>query len=368
MITLNVADLDVTSGAIPITWCVDHELINTMVTELEIKNPILLMVIAPQESYSVRKEDRQVMRLSDLMTYVSFRTPRKNKIFVAILSNCSNLKDAKNLYLEKWNRNFQCEVLDSDGQDFGPNFKEHIAVQSASVEVDVPLESFAKEPASWEKAWVLWLMRDKGIDQCDFRRKRLFAYTIQPFIFIANMLVRLLMTAISGSLLLRSFTLKYLFSPLTYDLDCIGNLVDEGSIAILNLKRFRSKDYSSPARDIMVFILEITPLLLCPIILVPIIIGFTVSPTFRIMFPAMFLLLIVTALIVSIVLSIANLDFPKYRSKKVVILSEQDLLQVVCDPNKVGKKPKFSDLPSNKKTIKLRYQNLKSKVCRPFAG
>jgi len=55
-------------------------------------------------------------------------------------------------------------------------------------QVLVPVEVFAKEPAAWEKAWVNLFFRSRPGDQCDFRKRRLFAYTIQPILGVSRSL------------------------------------------------------------------------------------------------------------------------------------------------------------------------------------
>jgi hypothetical protein len=62
-------------------------------------------------------------------------------------------------------------------------------------------------------------------------------------------------------------------------------------------------------------------------------------------------------------------------NRKHIIKSKEDYLWYM-DPEEMAaivcsgvKKPlKVSDLPSKKRTLKLRFQELKSQVCKPFAG
>ena len=370
MITLNISDKDITSGAIPISWCVDHETINEIVQEIGTKNPVLLVVTSSLDNYSSRKEERQIMHLSDLMAYVSFKSPGKNRISVFILKNCKNLKEGKSVYLSRWSRDFESNIFDSEGQDLTPYFKDCI-IQSASFDVDVPMKAFAKSPSEWEKKWVLWLIRDKGVDQCDFRRKRLFAYGVQPFIFTVMMVIRTLFLALSAGLLLRSFTLKFWLSPLTYSMEDSMEVLSEEPIVFMNLKKYRpyAKSFTAFIRNMVVCVVEKSGLLLTPIIFIPIVLGLIYQPNLRMVLPVLLgfaiaipVTIIVVAFIANRVMNLVEIE------EKVADLSQDDLLQVVCDPTRVNKPPSISNLPRNKRTVKLRFQDLKSKVCRPFAG
>lgn len=82
--------------------------------------------------------------------------------------------------------------------------------------VEVPDGVFAKEPPEWEKAWVNWLFRNKAIDQCDYRRRRIFAYfpLLQPLIFTTICAVRLFITLICWSILMRGVNIKPVIHPL----------------------------------------------------------------------------------------------------------------------------------------------------------
>jgi hypothetical protein len=53
----------------------------------------------------------------------------------------------------------------------------------AFVDVDIPKECFAREPSDLEKRWVNWLYMSKTVDQCEFRKRRLFAYNNNIYYF-----------------------------------------------------------------------------------------------------------------------------------------------------------------------------------------
>jgi hypothetical protein len=224
MFTLTIPDLDVTTGSIPIAWCLDIEAVNSMMITYN-KEPSVLIVIASQNGYARRKESRYVVPLKDLMTYISFRRPGPNKIFAMVFN--SDIKDLRKKYLGKYDDKYIYDVLNYEGDNFADcgdsSYTNYFNLSKfrAVIDVEVPEEAFAPPPSKWEKDWVLWLVQDKGADQCAFRKRKIFAYTIQPVLFILNYLIRVFATFLSASLLLRSCNLSFLKSPLqtsTFDL------------------------------------------------------------------------------------------------------------------------------------------------------
>ncbi|MDQ5957991.1 MAG: hypothetical protein QG665_332 [Patescibacteria group bacterium] len=55
-------------------------------------------------------------------------------------------------------------------------------LEASSVDIVVNEEFFAPEPPAWEQRWVNMFFSRGPVDQCAYRRRRIFAYTIQPFV------------------------------------------------------------------------------------------------------------------------------------------------------------------------------------------
>src|SRR6185436_11589554 len=239
MIELFIADDNVTSGTIAISWCVSHETLDFLANE-KVANPQLVICVSPEgEEYSPEKEYRKVVPLKDMMTYIEFHVPGKNKIS-AFLSH-KNHKEAKDKYLSKNNGSYDSDILNSNGSDYSIWLRRYCVenesqyMLAAPIIVNVPLECFAPEPPKWEKLWVNYFFRDKPIDQCHYRKRRLFAYLIQPFIFVAFSLIKLLPLLVATLVGSRNWSLKYLLHPLTYDVESSTEVVFGGSIFIRKL-------------------------------------------------------------------------------------------------------------------------------------
>src|SRR6185295_9161179 len=200
MIEIFISDTDATSGSVPITWCVSPETLK-LLAEQEVRDPQIVICVAPAgEKYAREKEVRKVVALKDLMTYIEFRSSGKNNIWAVV--SFRDPKSAKNLYLSKKDGAYDSSMLSYDGTDYSgwlkktdSQYRDEEAIAQAELEkthmlstpvtVNVPVECFAKEPSAWEKTWVNHFFRAKSVDQCDFRRRRLFAYLVQPLVLLA---------------------------------------------------------------------------------------------------------------------------------------------------------------------------------------
>ena len=98
------------------------------------------------------------------------------------------------------------------------------SIESEPVVLEVPEEAFAAEPPKWEKRWVLALWKSPVKDQCDYRKRRVFAYTIQPLLFLAAgifaltalMAARLVATALLLATGFYNLRWKYVLHPFSW--------------------------------------------------------------------------------------------------------------------------------------------------------
>jgi hypothetical protein len=366
MFKIEVADTNVSGGSIPITWCLDHELISQL-AEKEIYNPQLVIITSPVNNYHAGKEQRKVVPLKDLIAYIDFHHVGEVNIW-AFISLGSNVNSVKTSYLSKMYGIYSTSLLDFEGKDWClfADATENRRTEKPLV-VDVPKECFAKEPPAWEKAWVnAFFVRDAD-NQCDYRRRRFLAYTLQPIIMFFNILLRTLITLISLILGFRGFNLNYVLHPLTHNLDSSCGLFSGGTVFIPKLED-DSGELDGIRNNVSYFIRKTWKLPLMPPVAL---ILFCIYLTHKI------ILLTVICISVSIFLSllVGLVWFIECRSdvfkwfntkfnKKVWYEDKEEIDLLICSNNKKT----FSTLPAKKKTIKLRFLDLKSKVCRPFAG
>lgn len=378
MFQLQLADPDVTNGTIAVSWCLDHEMLKELADE-KVSDPQVIIVVAPVDNYHLSKEYRKVVPLKDLMTYIEFRSAGKNKIW-GLVSHKSG-KKAREHYMEKNDGEFHTNVLSFDGDKYATWLRDaddedetdQFRSLSSPIEVTVPKAVFAKEPKQWEKTWVNHLFRDKVIDQCEFRRRRMFAYGVQPFIMLGNLFLRLFLTIFAASTLCRAVTLQYLLHPLMYSLKDTMDLFEKGSLAVRHLPEDDKAISKFPKPGYFVRSFWSVPLM--PLIMAPLLYLFLsrhyVGAS---IFGGTLLIVMAIILLIAFLANHAKMlkePFTKAwaylnaPSEDLWYLNQDEVEIIVCNQDK--KPLTYNNLPANRKTARLRFQILKSKVCKPFS-
>ena len=366
MLELHISDTNITHSSATISWCVSKDILQECIDK-EIKDPQLVICTSPKEGYHIKKEYRKVVPLKDLMAYVEFHCAGQNNIWGYVCLDSA--KFTKTKYLAKDDGEYKSWFLSEDGSnyvDYLVEDPERKPKTSAPITVDVPKEYFAKEPSQWDKAWTNWLFRSRPIDQCNYRRRRMFAYSIQLIImllfYIFN-LGALLFASIIGA---RNISLKFLLHPLTYSLEDACYVWRGGTYFI----RKNVKDCGDDAtfmQDLWWLVRKAWTLPFMPAIAVPLFLLFRSGHLLR--FSIVFFGVILAAIIITALASGIMKDFYEFVMDKLLApeqnLDEKDMDLLMCDGN--VKPLKLSQLPANKRTIKLRFYDLKSKVCRPFS-
>ena len=393
MLELQITDNDVSSGSAQISWCVDAEVLKELADQ-KVKDPQLVIVVAPEgDNYDIRKEVRKVVPLKDLMTYMEFRAAGKNRVW-GLVSHKTK-KEARDHYLDKKEGLFHTHVLDSRGEGYSSWLTDtetadaqhsgQYRTLSHPLSVDVPKEIFAAEPAAWEKTWVNHFFRNKVVDQCEFRRRRLFAYLVQPLLIGGKMLgifIVLLAGLLTGA---RSWSIKYLLHPLTYSPFDAGEVWNKGTLFIRHLKEdedgtvFRSGKPPTP----WYFFRSFWPLFFMPAIVIPAILlvcfgklqqlallGTTLGAIF-LTFLGVLAIICYGERMFSWAPRIPK--FFRWLIDKIIgppnndlwYLKPEELDLIVCSEKRSHLT--YKQIPARRKTVRLRFQNLKSKVCRPFS-
>lgn len=366
MLELHITDNDVTGGNVAVSWCTDKELLAELANE-QIKDPHLVIVVAPADGrYANKKEYRKVVPLNDLMTYVEFRAPGKNKVW-AFVSQLSG-KEARNEYLKRSDGEFATDILSHDGENFTSRFQEFTA---EPLDLYVPEACFAPEPADWEKEWVNHFFSNPAVDQCHFRKRRIFAYTLQIILMLGSLIARLplyLLALLIGS---KGLSPKYLTHSMDNSLKDSLDLLKGGTIFVRP-----DKDYpTGKLRDEAKYLLKrgwTVPFM--PLILIPALWLIFTGKAFILGLGGVVLLSLVLILIAIWFFAEGEAKKFYYRvdawlddrlgPKEYAYLDAEEMDLLVCN----GKPKGYNNLPSKKKTFKLRFSNLKAKVCRPFSA
>lgn len=192
-------------AVIPVRWCICQTLYERMKAR-GAKKPHLLLVVANGDTELSRK----LLPLDRAMEYVTFYRPGEHQLFAMVVwdedGNVGRLR--KNILgTNEWGKYF-LELLAYDYDTRKVTFNRSfggLTFREGPVEplltVSVSPEFFAKEPPEWLCRWVNWWYETKPRDQCQFRRRCILAFSIQPLVapiwFIGLFLVRLWIASIS---------------------------------------------------------------------------------------------------------------------------------------------------------------------------
>lgn len=351
-----INDDDVSSGTVTVSWKISPELIRDL-AEAKINEPYVLITIAPVSGYHIRKEFRTHVPLKDMIAYTELHVAGENRIFARITDHPKSCADQ---YTSKQNGKYSSHVLSDEGtRHYSGGFDLHARPLwfASPITVNVPKDCFAKEPPAWEKRWVYWLSREKAIDQCDYRRRRLFSYTVQPILLLLSYVGGIFGTLICHLYGAKEKDLKCLYMPLTYTVLHTGDMIDSGSNYFGNTGSFADR-------------MRRVPLMPGALLFY----GFIISmislrnhlPRYMLYVSAAY-----TGINLGIFLIMSLVAFVKRdkgeRSAKPLPLPwyMQDEERKFLAQGKTIRSIK--DLPKNKKTVKLIFNQIKTKVCKPFS-
>jgi len=379
MFELQITDTDITGGSIPVSWCLNKETLDKIIAEYG-PDPSVVLIVAPTQHYHLSKEKRKIVPLRDLMAYLDFKTAGPNRIW-AFITKLST-KDARKAFLDYWG------FISPDGDEWGSHFRkddqdfddtDYQPAYGTYVDIDIPKSAFAPEPAPWEKNWVNLFFSKKPIDQCNFRRRRILAYTLQPIIMFLYIVMRAFITLVALLFGARNFSLQPLFHPLSTDMEDQISVFGGGTIFIRKNPPIPKFDATkSNLQNFLIFLW----VLLRKAIFLP----FMPPILFLIVFTAIvsskliFILTLICVVLVSLFIIVILIAFfadgglsklqdwidNKFGNKDTGMLSEEEIRLLVCSPDR--QPVTMDNLPANKKSIKLRFADLKSKVCRPFSA
>lgn len=374
MVKLFVESTNLHSPVAAVRWCVDKNTVNKL-KELGVSNPYMLFVVARENDGEFRKVDHRVVPLDQAMEYLEFHGGGKHRIFGCLVWQ-HGTKTKKELtrhleYFYLYNDN-ETGSVDSEGNFHKPYEYTHSDLDFGSVDVVVPDGYFAKEPAAWEKWWVNLWYESKPVNQCHFRKRRLLAYSVQPPVILVYVLFKGLV--LLGQILLLTLCgireTKYgaFLHPFTYGLDWDCVPYEKSSVFV--------KDSSGNDRH-PIFFLFMPMVQIVLLVLVGAVklllgwLGLSIGSAL-LWFLGINAVVILAVFAVNMMGGLDNLLPPAETEEQRLARRKLELERLyaeyqdmVCSG--VPLQPSVSALPSQRRTFHLRFQELKSKVCLPFA-
>lgn len=374
-----------TTASVPVRWCITPELM----TELEMRSwgkPYVVFVIrsvidievAGNSVQDYRDTDMQFVALEKEMTYLHFTRPGANQI-CAFVVNVRGWKDSKKLSQLRSDyvgSSYSC-LNERGTRKYMDEFPSFALMAGKVLNVEVPREFFAKEPPAWAKQVVKIFFRGKEEDQCHFGRRMIvslpMASMVIPFVTVTKFLA-----LVVGLLLgLRKMEPKTVLHP--FDLRPIApiNYVDRPIWWYKQDGTARNPLVWpwNPPMFLLVFSIVFT--LKVNDVLPDVSLGMLVllSLLWLLAIDLIFLLCLAAILVLGLCLSVfgkqsssKQATSERQKAKRAAERAErmQRLNAMVCSAGSV-KTVSLEALPKEKQTIGLRFSELKTKVCRPYA-
>lgn len=398
MLEIHVQDRNVDTGMVPVSWCVSRELLRRL-AELKIRDPHVLLVTAPSgDRYHPSKETRKLVPLTDGMAYVEFRTDGPNQVFAMPMFWFGGINGVHDYLFARENGSWKTSVLTTDGRAFASRMhKEYVPgnttsgwgivelpperwpdardetdgwrAATSSLEVVVPAGVFAKPPPAWETAWVNHWFRHAPIDECDYRKRRLWAYSVQPPVMLLNWLFRLMVTTVAALAGFKQINWQPVLRLLSTNAEDVF-----GSYA--NGNYFWPRSWGNNvvgllARCALPFF---TPLSLLAIS------GFSALLAGETAFTTMFLKILfgfvlgfpaIVGIAFAIILALGGIGVltkqaAERKAEHVDYLEAETVDYLSCDAQG-GTRRTIGNVPWRRRSVRLIFEATKAQVCRPFA-
>ncbi|MCK5059886.1 MAG: hypothetical protein KAR00_01930 [Candidatus Pacebacteria bacterium] len=204
MLKLLVKDTTAANPVLPVSWCISEDLKERFRKEETILAYLLIVAIKTPPDFicygwEIKEVERVLVPLSQGLAYIRFSQPGEYLLYASVIVPYD---------YHNGGRHLKTHFLSSDGrrnEKYGKSvFKTKISkddILQGSFLLDIPgkivdytIEKvmvaekfFAPEPPQWEKNWVLCFPRNLGIpirNQCHYRAWRIIAYSIQPILFL----------------------------------------------------------------------------------------------------------------------------------------------------------------------------------------
>lgn len=382
---------------IPIQWCLGRSETESLKAK-NARNIKVLIVVSYEDG---RHEDRYLVPIEDVMTYISFNRPGKHTVFAKVVFWDCNNESSMNFLLDTvYTQRFSFRVLNTTNTDFVEDshfYSMGVAVLSSSDdgEVIVPKEHFPPEPPEWLQRIANFGFADPPYDECAFRGRKfwlLIKLPVLAFWFLFTTFVRLIGAGFLSLCGVRGIKYSPIFHPWNEDMNDVWYFTSSRNTW------FKHDGYGN-ARSRFIYLIH--PLLYIGLfafvtylkhtlglsygevilkIWGVLLIFFFAIFDFLFRFFSKFGVTVITIATVIFILRMIRRNLKKrarekiakdaYDMKTKVALDKQsyDDLYRLLACGRAPKTPSLDALPKQKQTLHLKYQKLKAKVCRPYAS
>ncbi len=357
---LMVESQEIPSATVPVRWCVTKDEVEAL-KKAEALNPHILLVVM-----SGSRETRYLLPLNQMMEYLQFFKPGPSQVFASIVWYCTGKAGKlQDLYLARKDDRYRNTVLNGEHDGLlEPQYLGYKHLGFDRLELVLPSELFAKEPPQWEQRWVNLWFETKPRDECQYRRRRILAYTIQPpavLLWLTGLLGWRWLAAAFQLLLLcrRGVNLKPLVHPWRYKTEDIWDRAGE----TIFWREVGRRGEELP----LLFLLPFAPIWPL-VILLGLGLLYLRNPALLIWEIAAIIFGCSVGLMVlgTVLLFVSPALLRKLEEKQKAKWrkAQADYEELLCNG---CSEVSFRALPPERQTIYLRFQDLKARVCQPFA-
>jgi hypothetical protein len=375
---LHLGEFNGTNATAMVRWCLSPAEIRRIKQTPSTKPMIIISIVkVDSDGEFLYEENRLIRPLTDMAVYISFRNPGKHVVLAGVLDDydksneCDRLLsiDTRHSGYYSYNRQLIDEHLTGeDGRrtprlDMRKLFDGDIQAE-LGVEVDEKL--FAKKP--WDYKLVNYWFDTKPIDECHNRKRRFLAYfltlcvgpLLYSFRFLFDVLLR---TVLLGD---RHINWRWFSNP--FD-NCFATDPFDHRHYNSWFEYRRKKDNTKldkPIWRVLINWRSLTLIGLFVYFIVPLLLTHLVVTAILAVVIVGFFLLLAYGSNIGDWWSVRMRNLEQEALVERELNLEKELMTLDCQlvPEKVG----LDSLPKGKRTVRLRFYKLKSRVCRPFAG
>ena len=345
------------SAVVPVRWCLSKEALSSLKAR-QIKKPHILVVTAANN----KEMSRQLIPLGEAMAYVPLYHPGFNRIYATIVWDSKDSDfGLEKKFVWKEDGDYRTQLI-SEGGSFLGELRHSLGLTHQ--DITVPQELFAKATPGWVETWVNMFHSETWRDECHFRERALYAFTLKPFLvlswFALSIAFRFLAAFILWAIGLRDVNWSPILRPWMRKAKEVWENVHFGFDGIYVFKDVTIRGHKHTTYYLWPFA-PIVPLVLFRILY------YKLSPVFGL--PRYLETLIFTGVSVIALCAIsAGVQFivgwnTAHEEKKVRDFYEKQVPAVLlCDGVMAAS---IDALPRENQTIRLKFGRLKSRICRP---
>lgn len=231
MLKLNI-DPVIDSPSIKVRWCLDKEFLADLKLSSN-EELFVLLLVRINDEYVWDDNFRTLVRAENLETHVIFSTPGEFYITGYLVKHhregsLTAFSLLKHILINKRGGHYS-DLNKYDGDDLVPMSywinSEYFVTGPSRVVIEVPEDCFAPEPPAWEQNWVNMFYPTDPRDQCEYRRRRIIAYTLKPIIMLLYLIFAILARTLVATVMLVfgwwNISLRPLVSYFNYGIDDI---------------------------------------------------------------------------------------------------------------------------------------------------